>query len=166
VKKCSKCDELKPHDQYNRNCSAKDGLQSACKSCRNAACRKKYAENPSWAEQRRERNSIFHREHRDKIAERKKAYFATEKGRELHRKHSNEWASKNKYKVRAHKVVERALKRGLIVKPEFCMNCASSRRLEAHHDDYTKLLEVKWLCKICHETLTIKKHSVKSKKSA
>jgi hypothetical protein len=36
--------------------------------------------------------------------------------------------------------------RGRIVKPSRCQGCGKRRQLDAHHDDYTKPLAVRWLC--------------------
>jgi len=44
-----------------------------------------------------------------------------------------------------------ALYRGLIIKPTCCENCNTiSSRLNGHHEDYNKPLEVIWLCSSCH----------------
>ena len=32
-----------------------------------------------------------------------------------------------------------------------CSVCNSTNIVEGHHDDYTKPLEVRWLCKACHK---------------
>jgi len=53
-------------------------------------------------------------------------------------------------KQAASKVVKSALKAGILVRPERCECCGSTARLVAHHDDYDKPLEVRWLCGICH----------------
>jgi hypothetical protein len=52
-------------------------------------------------------------------------------------------------KVRAHWAVYKAVKKGkLIRKP--CEVCGVERS-QAHHHDYSKPLDVRWLCKKCHE---------------
>jgi hypothetical protein len=42
-----------------------------------------------------------------------------------------------------------AERKGLLVRPAHC-KCGSSKRIEAHHEDYDKPLEVIYLCKKCH----------------
>lgn len=42
-----------------------------------------------------------------------------------------------------------AVKSGIIKKPELCPICGA-KDIEAHHDDYFKPLEVKWMCTLCH----------------
>jgi hypothetical protein len=51
-------------------------------------------------------------------------------------------------KIKARAAVHRALKSGLLSKAP-CETCGSST-VEAHHHDYSKPLDVHWLCKACH----------------
>lgn len=53
---------------------------------------------------------------------------------------------------KAYKSVARALKNGIIVKPVICDNCQQELKLLAHHKDYSKPLEVLWLCQDCHNS--------------
>jgi len=46
--------------------------------------------------------------------------------------------------------VSQAIERGILVRPEQCSNCGKKCKPQAHHDDYNKLLEVRWLCPQCH----------------
>lgn len=51
----------------------------------------------------------------------------------------------------ARMAVHRAVKRGTLVRPDLCSQCNQpSRRIEASHHDYTRPLDVRWLCSSCH----------------
>lgn len=77
-----------------------------------------------------------------------------------------EW-SKRKHKIEKHEKAvawERALDRihdrvygavrsGKLIRPEHCSACNKKCKPEAHHDDYEKPLEVRWLCRACHIAL-------------
>ena len=54
----------------------------------------------------------------------------------------------------AYKCVEMAVKSGVMDKPHVCSICGrpdTEKRIEAHHHDYTKPLDVIWLCSVCHD---------------
>lgn len=51
---------------------------------------------------------------------------------------------------RAHAAVARALKSGVLVRPDRCEDCETPCKPDAHHDDYDRPLEVRWLCRRCH----------------
>lgn len=65
-------------------------------------------------------------------------------------KSKTEWAKKNRIKRNAHNKVSRALLKGIIKRPVNCQQCGLEAKIEAHHDDYEKPLEVMWLCISCH----------------
>ena len=52
-------------------------------------------------------------------------------------------------KAKARAQAQRALKQGVITKRP-CNRCGSVDRLEMHHADYAKPLEIEWLCDPCH----------------
>lgn len=52
--------------------------------------------------------------------------------------------------IKAHRKVAYELSRGRLVRPNTCTHCRKPARVEAHHEDYTKPLDVVWLCKPCH----------------
>lgn len=59
--------------------------------------------------------------------------------------------SKTKLARRAYDAVRSALKSGRLVRPDSCQSCGTTeRRIDAHHDDYEKPLDVKWVCRSCH----------------
>jgi ribosomal protein S27AE len=54
----------------------------------------------------------------------------------------------------AHAAVHRALRTGELVRPRWCDDCGGvevpSCYIVAHHDDYSRPLDVRWLCLRCH----------------
>ena len=54
---------------------------------------------------------------------------------------------------RAKQHVASAIKKGEIEKPKTCSRCGKERRLDGHHPDYRKPLDVIWLCRLCHRHL-------------
>lgn len=46
-----------------------------------------------------------------------------------------------------------AIKRGELVRPPACEQCEAPCKPDAHHDDYSKPLEVRWLCRQCHVSI-------------
>lgn len=59
------------------------------------------------------------------------------------------WRAANPEKQRAYSAVKQALKTGALKKGP-CADCGSPHRIHAHHEDYSKPLEVVWLCYLCH----------------
>lgn len=58
---------------------------------------------------------------------------------------------RNKDKITARKAVQHALRSGKLVKKP-CERCPRENwDVEAHHDDYSKPLQVKWLCNTHHK---------------
>lgn len=57
------------------------------------------------------------------------------------------WNERNVEKRQAHKLVENAIARGDLV-PMPCELCGASA--QAHHDDYSRPLDVRWLCQPHH----------------
>ena len=50
-----------------------------------------------------------------------------------------------------HMAVLSALRAGELQRSEKCERCGTTdKKLHAHHDDYTKPLQVRWLCISCH----------------
>lgn len=76
-------------------------------------------------------------------------YFKKEKWKKYHREHLKSWRVKNsRQKDNIRIKVHRAVKSGKLKKLP-CEVCGEVK-VEGHHDDYSKPLEVKWLCSIHH----------------
>ena len=57
----------------------------------------------------------------------------------------------------ANDLVERALEKGIITRPDVCDECGNGGEfrdgrtvIQSHHSDYNKPLDVEWLCQKCH----------------
>jgi hypothetical protein len=61
--------------------------------------------------------------------------------------------SRDSHKFRAQKAVADAVRTGRLKKPEHCEVCGEKipkGKLQGHHEDYSKPLEVRWVCTKCH----------------
>jgi len=85
-----------------------------------------------------------------KCANRIKEYYRKWSKRNPDKAWKKEWRKKNECKYRAHQAVFYAIKRGDLKKPSCCSQCGAEGYIEGHHEDYSKLLEVVWFCRICH----------------
>lgn len=66
------------------------------------------------------------------------------------------WRLTHPSRYRAHVAVGKAINRGVLVKQP-CEVCGTTKgRIDAHHDDYDKPLEVRWLCRKHHNLLHAK----------
>lgn len=54
------------------------------------------------------------------------------------------------FKQKARKKLEKALQYGRMARPDHCENCNTICKPQGHHNDYSKPLEVEWLCVPCH----------------
>ena len=68
---------------------------------------------------------------------------------EIFRAANKRWREKNPEKVAANTKVNNAVRDGRLTRQP-CEVCGKAAA-EAHHDDYSKPLEVRWLCKEHHE---------------
>lgn len=70
------------------------------------------------------------------------------------------WRRENPLAYSAHKIVQSARRNGSLVKSN-CIECGSSRRVHAHHNNYGEPLTVEWLCHHCH----MKRHAMLAERS-
>lgn len=53
-------------------------------------------------------------------------------------------------KIEARNITYAAILSGELVRPSTCSECSRPCKPDAHHDDYSKPLNVRWLCRACH----------------
>ena len=73
-----------------------------------------------------------------------KKYLQTEVGKQNKRANAIRMRAKYPEKARARNMVKDAIKAGRLVKGP-CEVCGTDK-IESHHDDYNKPLEVRWFC--------------------
>jgi len=126
-KTCRLCGDTKPSSDFYGDVYSTDLLQGVCKQCGNPDSRR-----------RRLRNNYEGRRSRTR----------TEDQKEHHRRWCHERNRNYPEKLSAHKAVFKALRSGEIKKAP-CEHCGNPEAI-AHHDDYSKPLDVRWLCRKCH----------------
>jgi hypothetical protein len=128
MKTCFKCNKEKENSEFYKHPQMGDGLLGKCKEC----AKKDIKTNRETSDRPRE----YDRE-RSKTTKRKELALKTQRERR------KKYPEKNS----AYLKVYRAIKKGVLVREA----CFCGNKAEAHHDDYSKPLDVVWLCKRHHE---------------
>jgi hypothetical protein len=147
MKVCRSCNVEKGADQFNRSSQRKDGLRSYCRACEKSKYELYKATEPAkrLAAQRSKRyRSTANGEAR------RRAYRASDLGRDSDRRYArSKYASaEGRKKVLARHKVMYAIKTGKLTRKP-CEVCGSSLA-EAHHENYDRPLEVRFLCRSHH----------------
>ena len=130
-KRCFKCGQVKPLSEFYVHAKMRDGHLNKCKECQRQNVQENYSLHKD-ARKAYERQ----REARSERRVAKARYQATR--REVH---------PDRYK--ANTAVGNALRDGKLVRGP-CAVCGTTVRVQAHHADYSRPLEVTWLCFKCH----------------
>lgn len=93
----------------------------------------------------------YYKKHADVCAYERKRWKDPRR-REYAMKKMREHRAKNPEKTKARNAVANAIRDGRIIKPTTCPHCGSTERIQAHHHDYTKPLDVAWACFKCHRS--------------
>ena len=143
MKTCFKCKKAKKLNDFYKHSKMKDGYLNKCKECKRKDSIIYRNENKEYyLAYDRMRGALPHR------IESNKKYQQSEKGRESKKRTNKKWRANNLEKIAAHTILNNRLRDGHI-KKEKCKLCGSKKSM-AHHEDYSKPLEVKWLCAKCH----------------
>jgi len=127
MKLCSRCKEMKSEDEFYSKWDAPDGLYPYCKECAKAAAKKWSRDNPEKRKIIRDRN-------------RKSTPWQFDK-----------YKSENQGKIKCRDTVNQLIDKGELIRKD-CEICGK-KRADAHHSDYSKPLQIKWLCHEHHMQL-------------
>ncbi|KKL75825.1 hypothetical protein LCGC14_2051050 [marine sediment metagenome] len=126
MKQCTKCKGKKEPSEFYKDKRCKDGLKCWCKECLH-----KYRQSEPGKEVRQK--------YRQSGAGRESSRRSNQKRRLLHPE-----------KAKANDAVRSMVRAGKITQPFLCERCFKECKPEAHHPDYTKPMEIEWLCRPCH----------------
>lgn len=145
-KKCNSCNQIKPLSKfYKKTVGTWHGYFAICKDCIKEKQRIRYSTSKyrKWHRQNAKQHRLkypekyknaqhkFYKNHRSKVLHKNKTIYKKQK-----------WARAK---------VQTALETGKLIKPAECEFCyKKTKYLHAHHKDYSKPLEIIWLCKDCH----------------
>jgi hypothetical protein len=87
-------------------------------------------------------------EEREKARLRKKEWDERNPGKAVER--VTKWKEKNPQKSAIHSLMLYAIRVGILQRKEACEVCGIPCKTHGHHEDYSKPLEVVWLCQLCH----------------
>jgi len=96
-KRCSKCDEIKPLDNFHRNKNNLDGLTQMCKDCKRAYD-KNYCENNG--QKVKERNKDYYQDNKETLKNSQKLYRDNNKEKII--ESSANYCEKNKDKIKEY----------------------------------------------------------------
>ena len=123
-----------------------------CKKCKNEG-RKEYRKQYYELNIEKSKKQIheYYLRTKEKTLERTRKWRQDnpEKFTESHKKSSVKFP----FKRPARRILNYYLEKGDVTRPDNCSSCGINCKPDAHHENYSKPLEVKWLCKLCHGIL-------------
>lgn len=128
MKTCFKCHTEKPITEFYKHPRMGDGHLGKCKTCTKKDVQERY-DSPSG---------------RTKIFAYEKARFKTPHRKEKLKSYVKKRRANNPVKCKAWAAVARALKNGNLIRLP-CRICGDPKS-QGHHHDYSKPLDVDWLC--------------------
>lgn len=155
---CCRCKIEKDLEEFHKQKRNPLGHAYSCKKCEHERYVKKKAKDP---ERWNLLSKLWHRKKKEEDPDIWKKRYQKSKERILNYIKSNK--ERDKIKLRARNNVNRWLRLGQITRAEKCSECGSNTKLEAHHEDYSKPREIKWLCVSCH-VMADKKRREREKK--
>ena len=126
TKLCFKCSKVKCLSEFYAHKQMKDGHVNKCKQC-----------NKVDVTKNRSSNIDHYRE------------YDRNRGNRQSSEYRADYKAKYPIKFKAHNIVNNSIRDGKLFKQP-CEVCLSDELVHAHHDDYSKPLNVRWLCPVHH----------------
>ena len=148
MKTCTKCKLEKSRTEFYRGKSYSDGLQYVCKKCQKKTVQRWRKNNPERTRKvgRLSKRRQREREGPDETCRKWNEWYAN--NAEHRRGYQAE--RRDTEKEKAQHAIYSEMRAGRLIRPDNCSRCDEERKVIAHHEDYSKPLEVQWLCRSCH----------------
>ena len=147
TKVCRVCKKELSIDEFHRQKGGKYNRGTLCKICASEKHEKWNKENRA---RRKEYQAEWREEHREEAREYSRTWRA--KNSAQHVATNMAYQAEHPEAERARRKVTYAVQTGTLVRPEVCEECGEQHtHIHGHHDDYSKPLEVRWLCPKCHK---------------
>lgn len=142
MKKCFKCNEVKELTEFYKHAQMLDGHLNKCKACNKKDTKENTAKNRDYyLAYDKKRANLPHR------VKQRLEYSTSERGRLMGNKAKRNYTLRNPNKKIAARMVNNAIRDNRLQKLP-CIHCG--KKAQAHHPDYSKPLDVIWLCSKHH----------------
>lgn len=134
-KQCFKCKRVLDIEEFYKHKKMKDGHLNKCKDCT------------------RQDSSLRNIMCADKIREYESKRSKTEKRKALRKKYVEKYRKEHPERNAFYVKIKKAIDSGKITRPKFCSICGKECKTVAHHYDYSKPLDVIFVCQSCHKRI-------------
>lgn len=145
MKVCRECNIEKPLTEFYKHERMADGHLNKCIPCVKSRVHKhREVHLEKIREYDKKRGNKPHR------VKARKEYRQTEAGKLARKRAMAAYHKRYPMTYAAHVITGNAIRDGKLFPATSCSVCNSNEKIEGHHDDYTKPMEVRWLCEKCH----------------
>lgn len=150
-KRCTRCGEIKPLDDFRKDSQTRDGHRAYCKECVSRA-EQEYRNRPDIRQKRAEHRQANYGKRRYDYGDRYKGKYKETAVIAIERWHRN-----NPGAAQAHSAVYRAVRDGRLPHASdlACNQCGNQALDYHHHNGYSRehWLDVIPLCRSCHRNV-------------
>lgn len=140
---CKRCQKDKPDSEFppgNRQ----------CRRCKHEKQKERDRQNPEKARARWRRKYAKARDH---LTNYRRVYYSSRKYERPanYLETCRKWRAEHRVEWNAKARVRYAVQSGKILRADSCAVCGVSCKPQAHHFDYSRPLDVVWVCASCHK---------------
>lgn len=135
TKRCPRCERDLPHDCFSRDARTKSGLRCYCREC-TAAKRKEQHWSEGMTNEQLEARRVRARQWKEANPDR-------------HAANTISYLRRHPDRAAAGQAVRKAIREGRLARQP-CEVCGTETDVHAHHEDYSRPFEIRWLCRAHH----------------